>query len=57
MAVTLDITSGEWATFRLADDLHSSAGAAVAAFVAFTTGMTLGRLAGDAVLVHVGTSG
>ena len=54
MAVTLDITSGDWATFRLTDDLHSSAGTAVMAFVAFTTGMTLGRLAGDAVLVRVG---
>ena len=54
MAVTLDITSGDWATFRLTDDLQASAGTAVAAFVAFTAGMTIGRLAGDAVLVRVG---
>ena len=54
MAVTLDITSGDWATFRLTDDLQASAGTAVVAFVAFTAGMTIGRLAGDAVLVRVG---
>jgi hypothetical protein len=54
MAVTLDITSGDWATFRLTDDLQASAGTATVAFVAFTAGMTSGRLAGDAVLVRVG---
>jgi Major Facilitator Superfamily len=55
MAVTLDVTSSDWATFRLTDDLGGSPGTAVAAFVAFTAGMTSGRLGGDAVLVRVGS--
>jgi dipeptide/tripeptide permease len=55
MAVPLDITSTDWATFRLTDDLGASPGTAVAAFVAFTAGMTSGRLGGDAVLVRVGS--
>ncbi len=54
MAVTLEVTSGDWATFRLADDFRADAGTAVVAFVAFTVGMTTGRMAGDAVLVRVG---
>lgn len=54
MAVTLDITSSDWATFRLTDDLAASPGIAVAAFVAFTAGMTTGRLGGDTVLVRIG---
>jgi Major Facilitator Superfamily len=54
MAVTLDITSGDWATFRLTDDLNATASVAVIAFVAFTAGMTIGRMSGDFVLVRVG---
>jgi hypothetical protein len=54
MAVTLDITSGDWATFRLTDDLNATASVAVVAFVAFTAGMTIGRMSGDFVLVRVG---
>jgi hypothetical protein len=54
IAVVLDITSGDWATFRLTDDLHASARTAVGAFVAFTAGMTVGRLVGDALVVRVG---
>ena len=40
--------------FRLTDDLHASARTAVEAFVAFTAGMTVGRLVGDALVVCVG---
>jgi hypothetical protein len=54
LAVTLDITSGDWATFRLTDDLNATASVAVIAFVAFTAGMTIGRMSGDFVLVRVG---
>jgi fucose permease len=54
MAVTLDITSGDWATFRLTDDLHATASTAIVALVGFTAGMTIGRLSGDFVLVRVG---
>lgn len=54
LAVPLDIVPGEWATFRLADDLGAGPGVAAAAFVAFTTGLVAGRFGGDAVVVGVG---
>lgn len=55
--LALDVTSGEWATFRLTDDLGASASTAAAAFVAFTAGMTIGRLAGDLLVVRTGRLG
>ncbi len=53
MAVPLDIVPGEWATFRMADDLGERSQAALA-FVAFTVGMTGGRLAGDRATARLG---
>ncbi|MEO1058289.1 MAG: hypothetical protein AAFY28_15365, partial [Actinomycetota bacterium] len=53
-AMTLEIGNGDWAAFRLGDDLDAAAGVASAAFVAFTVGMTIGRFGGDFVLVRIG---
>jgi MFS family permease len=47
LAVPLDVVPGEWATFRITDDLGGAESQAALAFVAFTIGMTTGRLAGD----------
>ena len=40
LAVPLDIVPGEWATFRVTDDLGGAQSQAALAFVAFTVGMT-----------------
>ncbi|MEM8619703.1 MAG: MFS transporter [Actinomycetota bacterium] len=53
-AMTLEVGNGDWAAFRVGDDLDAGAGVASAAFVAFTVGMTIGRFGGDFVLVRVG---
>ncbi len=53
-AMTLEMSAGDWAAFRLGDDLGASGQLAAAGFVAFTIGMTSGRLGGDAVQVRVG---
>jgi len=53
-AVALESTSIEWAAFRLADDFAASAGFAALAYVAVTTGMTIGRFAGDWATVKLG---
>jgi Major Facilitator Superfamily len=54
LAVPLDIVPGEWATFRVTDDLGGAGSQAALAFVAFTVGMTGGRLAGDRATAHLG---
>ncbi len=54
MAMAIELTNGDWATFRLGEDLGAAPGVAGAAFLAFTAGMTTGRLAGDWVQVRVG---
>ena len=54
MAMAIEVTTGDWASFRLGEDLGASAGVAGAAFLAFTAGMTAGRLSGDWVQVRVG---
>lgn len=54
MAVTLDVTAGEWAAFRLADDLGATPGMAAAAVVAYTAGMTVGRFGGDVAVARLG---
>jgi fucose permease len=54
MAMAIEVTNGDWATFRLGEDLGASAGVAGVAFLAFTAGMTAGRLSGDWVQVRVG---
>ncbi|MEO6570983.1 MAG: MFS transporter [Ilumatobacteraceae bacterium] len=55
-AVVLETTGGDWAAFRLVDDLGAGAGAAGLAFVAFTVGMTIGRISGDLVQARLGAS-
>jgi Major Facilitator Superfamily len=55
-AVPLDIVPGEWATFRVADDLGGAHSQAALAFVAFTVGMTGGRLAGDRATARLGAT-
>jgi hypothetical protein len=54
MAVPLDIVPGEWATFRMHDDLGTSTAAAAAAYFAFAAGMAAGRLGGDWAAVRIG---
>jgi MFS family permease len=53
-AMAVEITNGDWSSFRLADDLGAAPGLAGLAFLAFTGGMTIGRLGGDWVQVRVG---
>lgn len=53
-AMTIEVTNGDWASFRLGDDLGATPGVAGLAFLAFTSGMTVGRLSGDWVQVRVG---
>jgi hypothetical protein len=55
-AVPLDIVPGEWATFRVTDDLGGAQSQAALAFVAFTVGMTGGRLAGDRATARLGAA-
>jgi MFS family permease len=54
VAVPLDIVPGEWATFRMTDDLGGGPGLAAIAYFAFALGMTAGRLGGDHALVRLG---
>ena len=54
-AAPLDSGPGEWATFRVTDDLHASSAAAALAYAAFTAGMCVGRLAGDWLAAKTGT--
>jgi MFS family permease len=52
--VPLDVVPGEWATFRMIDDLHVTRAAAAYAYFAFTAGMTIGRLSGDHAAARLG---
>lgn len=54
MAFVMEQSTGDWAALRLTDDLSRSAGLAALGFVAYTVGMTTGRLGGDAVLGIIG---
>jgi len=53
-AGAVEVTSSDWAAFRLADDFGASAGVAALGFVAFTAGMAIGRLFGDWIQARVG---
>jgi MFS family permease len=53
-AMAIELTNGDWASFRLGDDLRASPGVAASAFLTFTAAMTIGRLGGDWVQVRVG---
>lgn len=52
-AVAIESTSIEWAAFRLADDFGVTAGFAALAYVAVTTGMTIGRFGGDSLAARL----
>tara|TARA_Y100000385_G_scaffold227865_1_gene238928 strand:+ start:1150 stop:2337 length:1188 start_codon:yes stop_codon:yes gene_type:complete len=54
-ALTVELVSTDWAAFRLSEDFGASAGFAGLGFVAFTIGMTVGRLGGDSVLIRIGS--
>jgi fucose permease len=54
MAMMLEVTNGDWASFRLREDLDARPSLAGLAFLAFTSGMTIGRLGGDWLQVRVG---
>ena len=56
MAMTIEITNGDWASFRLGDDLGARPGIAGLAFLTFTTGMTIGRFGGDWMQVRLGST-
>ena len=49
-----EMIGSDWAPFRAKDDLQLSAGVAGMAYVAFTTGMVVGRLAGDWIAAKLG---
>ena len=53
-ALTVELVSSDWAAFRLSEDFDTSLGFAGLGFVAFSVGMTIGRLFGDAMLVRLG---
>ncbi len=55
MAMTIEITNGDWASFRLGEDLDARPGIAALAFLTFTMGMTIGRLGGDWLQVRLGS--
>lgn len=54
LAMTVEIVPMDWASFRLRDDLGESADVAAWGFVAFTTGMLIGRFSGDFIQAKVG---
>lgn len=56
-AVIAEATVGDWATFRLTDDLGAAAAVGSAAFAAYTFGMTSMRFGGDWLQVRLGRRG
>ncbi|MGI9610072.1 MAG: MFS transporter [Acidimicrobiia bacterium] len=53
-AIVPEMINSDWAAFRLTDDLGMSNGVAGLGYVAFTTGMVTGRLAGDNAVHRMG---
>ncbi len=53
-SIAMEMTSSDWAAFRLSDDFSTSAGVAGLAYVAFTVGMTSGRFGGDWAVARFG---
>jgi MFS family permease len=53
-AVATEVTGGDWAAFRLADDFEAAAAVASLAFVAYTVGMTSMRFGGDWLQLRLG---
>jgi hypothetical protein len=56
-AVVSEVTGGEWAAFRMTDDLQSTGAVASLAFVAYTFGMTSMRFGGDWLQLRLGSMG
>lgn len=54
-AILPEMINSDWAAFRSTVDLDASDGVAGLAYVAFTIGMVIGRLNGDAVVQRVGS--
>ncbi len=53
-AVSMEMTTADWASFRLADDLQVEPGRVGLGFVAFTCGMVTGRFFGDTIQALIG---
>ncbi|MGB3735085.1 MAG: MFS transporter, partial [Ilumatobacter sp.] len=53
-SVAMEVTSSDWAAFRLSDDFGAAAAVAGLGYVAFTSGMTVGRFGGDSMIVRFG---
>ena len=53
-SIAMEMTSSDWAAFRLSDDFGAAAGVAGLAYVAFTLGMTSGRFGGDWAIARFG---
>jgi MFS family permease len=56
-AVLLEVTGGDWATFRLTDDFDATAAVASLAFVAYSVGMAAMRFGGDFLQLRLGRMG
>jgi hypothetical protein len=56
-AIVAEVTGGDWAAFRLADDFDAAAALASFAFVAYTVGMTSMRFGGDWLQLRLGHMG
>lgn len=53
-SIAMELTSSDWAAIRLSDDFDVSPAIAGLAYVAFTSGMTVGRFGGDSMIVRFG---
>jgi len=53
-AIAMEMTTTDWAAFRLADDLGVDGGRVGLGFVPFTSGMVTGRFLGDNIEVRLG---
>lgn len=53
-SIAMEMTSSDWAAFRLSDDFGATAGIAGLGYVAFTVGMTSGRFGGDWAIARFG---
>ena len=56
-AVVMEVTGGDWATFRLTDDFGATAAVASLAFVAYSVGMAAMRFGGDFLQLRLGRMG
>jgi MFS family permease len=57
LAIIAEVTGGDWAAFRLADDFEAAGEVASLAFVAYTVGMTSMRFGGDWLQLVLGRMG